>query len=217
MIVPSVGRCGSRELYERLVQHITSESEVLERYEGLAEESSGHVRFLLDLIAEDEARHHRLYDRWAPDGEGDGPGRGAERRCARSDPRARARAACTRAIEAAFARSREGRRPPAQGAGEELKDVRHTTIWPLLVELMEMDTRKHIKILEGRCPRARPAHCPRALSGGGRRWARTCPPPADGRHDRAGTRSRRRRGASSTDLRPAPFLTRLQPLGYDEG
>ena len=29
-----------------------------------------------------------------------------------------------------------------------LKDVRHTTVWPLLVELMQMDTRKHIKILE---------------------------------------------------------------------
>jgi rubrerythrin len=54
-----------QELYERLTEHIASESEVLERYEGLAEESSGHVRFLLALIAEDEARHHRLYEQWA--------------------------------------------------------------------------------------------------------------------------------------------------------
>ena len=29
-----------------------------------------------------------------------------------------------------------------------LKDVRETTIWPLLVELISDDTRKHIRILE---------------------------------------------------------------------
>ena len=29
-----------------------------------------------------------------------------------------------------------------------LKDVRRTTVWPLLAELMAIDTRKHIMILE---------------------------------------------------------------------
>ena len=29
-----------------------------------------------------------------------------------------------------------------------LKDVRRTTVWPLLLELMELDNQKHIRILE---------------------------------------------------------------------
>ena len=34
--------------YEFLMDHVKSESDVLARYEGLAEQSTGHVRFLLE-------------------------------------------------------------------------------------------------------------------------------------------------------------------------
>jgi rubrerythrin len=49
-----------REVYQLLVEHVTTEAEVLDGYDELIERSSDHVRFLLELIAEDEARHHAV-------------------------------------------------------------------------------------------------------------------------------------------------------------
>ena len=135
-----------QELYERLVQHIASESEVLARYEGMAEESSGHVRFLLDLIAEDEARHHRLYDQWARTVRDmvlvTEPGDAIPDLTPESDP-----GRLVAAVDDLLAVEKDDAHQ-LKGLEKSLKDVRHTTVWPLLVELMEMDTRKHIKILE---------------------------------------------------------------------
>ena len=37
---------------------------------------------------------------------------------------------------------------PLRGLAKQLKDVKDTTLWHLLVELMEADTAKHIRILE---------------------------------------------------------------------
>src|SRR5580765_2848654 len=53
------------ELYDTIVAHIRSETDVLDRYGDLAEGSEGHVKFLLELIGEDEGRHHRLFEQWA--------------------------------------------------------------------------------------------------------------------------------------------------------
>jgi rubrerythrin len=135
-----------QELYERLVQHIASESEVLARYEGLAEESSGHVRFLLDLIAEDEARHHRLYDEWARTVREmvlvTEPGDAVPDLTREPDPDR-----LVAAVDDLLAVEKDDAQQ-LKVLEKSLKDVRHTTVWPLLVELMEMDTRKHIKILE---------------------------------------------------------------------
>src|SRR5262245_10382101 len=54
-----------QDLYAALVEHIQAESDLLARYDGLAAEAPGHVRYLIELIAEDEARHHRIYEQWA--------------------------------------------------------------------------------------------------------------------------------------------------------
>ena len=59
-----------REVYQLLVEHVTTEAEVLRGYDDLIENSSDHVRFLLELIAEDEARHHAVYERWVKSFEG---------------------------------------------------------------------------------------------------------------------------------------------------
>jgi hypothetical protein len=134
------------QLYDLLVEHVRSESDVLARYEGLAEESSGHVRFLLELIAEDEARHHRLYERWAqtvkalamqPETEGGVPDLAHE-----PDP-ARLTAAVLDLLEVEKQDEHQ-----LKVLERMLKDVRRTTVWPLLVDLMMLDTKKHVLILE---------------------------------------------------------------------
>ena len=135
-----------QELYETLMHHVAAESEVLERYEGLAAESSGHVRFLLDLIAEDEAQHHRLYEQWARTIREvllvTEPG-GAVPDVTREPDPARLLAAIDDLLQVERSDAHE-----LKALERSLKDVRHTTIWPLLTELMALDTRKHIKILE---------------------------------------------------------------------
>jgi rubrerythrin len=135
-----------QELYNVLREHVRSESQVLDRYENLADTASGHVRFLIELIAEDEARHHTLYEQWAetikampfiaePD---DGvPDLKPER-----DP-----ARLLAAIDDLLAFEKQDA-DQLKKLDKKLKDVRETTIWPLLVELMALDTRKHIRILE---------------------------------------------------------------------
>jgi rubrerythrin len=136
-----------QELYEHLMAHIASESEVLGRYERLAEASSGHVRFLLDLIAEDEARHHRLYEQWAKTVREmvllSAPDDGAVPDLLPEPDTAH----LIDAVDDLLVVEKDDAHQ-LKALEKSLKDVRRTTVWPLLVELMEMDTRKHIRILE---------------------------------------------------------------------
>ena len=136
------------ELYGHLTSHEESERELLIAYQDAAASSgSAAFRYLTSLIVEDEVRHHRVFrelasalkteaefrpeqpavpylDRW-----GDEPRRIVE--------------LSERLLEKERADAHELRR-----LVKELKDFRDTTMWALLVELMEMDTAKHIAILD---------------------------------------------------------------------
>ena len=54
-----------QDVYQLLIDHVAKESQVVDQYDELLEGSTDHVRFLLELIVEDELRHHALYDQWA--------------------------------------------------------------------------------------------------------------------------------------------------------
>ena len=134
------------ELYDVLMDHVKDESDVLHRYETLAKESTGHVQFLLELIAEDEERHHRLFERWAETIKDVGllieaddvvPGLVRE-----PDPEGLV-AAVDDLLEV---EKRDAHQLKA--LDKMLKDVRRTTVWPLLVDIMALDTEKHVRILE---------------------------------------------------------------------
>jgi hypothetical protein len=119
-----------QELYDLLRDHVRSESQVLDRYSGLADGATGHV----------------LYEQWAEtvraspffaepeDGVPD----------LRTEPEP---ARLIAAIDDLLAFEKHDAQQLKQ-LDKKLKDVRETTIWPLLVELMALDTRKHIRILE---------------------------------------------------------------------
>ena len=135
-----------RELYIRLRDHIAEESDILARCQFLAETSTGHVQFLLEMIAEDEARHHRLLERWAetitdlaalsPPEEGLPP-------LVREQDPEELIAVVEDLLEVEHRDSDH-----LKELDKMLKDVRRTTVWPLLLELMELDNQKHIRILE---------------------------------------------------------------------
>jgi rubrerythrin len=132
-------------LYDHITDHVASESALLHRYEELAKQETGHVRFLLELIGEDEARHHRLYQQWVDTIKAlplAAPAGGLPDLVREQDPKA-LRAAVDELLTVEHDDTRHLRQ-----LRKELKDFRDTTIWSLLVELMESDTQKHIKILE---------------------------------------------------------------------
>lgn len=132
-------------LYRHLREHVSSEAELLASYRELAEAPStpDATRYLIRLIIEDEERHHRLFhemiaaigNQWepSPDAAPDLP----------SGPPSQALEEVTIRFLAA---EREDQKQ-LRALRREMRPFRNTTLWTLLVELMEHDTAKHVHLL----------------------------------------------------------------------
>jgi hypothetical protein len=136
-----------RDMYLLMVEHIAKESDVLGRYDELKTGATPHVRFLLELIAEDEARHHTVFEQWAETFKSFGalvspPDDGVPNLLPEADA-----ARLVETLEELLALEKDDARQ-LKDLEKRFKDFRHTTMWPLLTELMVLDTRKHIQILE---------------------------------------------------------------------
>ena len=135
----------TRALVSQLEQHGSDEGELLAVYEDMAESAADQgSRYLINLILDDERRHHRLLVEMA-------------NAMAWGDPSAspeRATPAISgsvdgdlllqtkklrRAEEADFRKLRRMRR--------RLRPFAKTTMWALLVDLMILDTKKHATML----------------------------------------------------------------------
>ncbi len=95
---------------------------------------------------EDEARHHRLFDEWRNALQSDAEFRAVEPQVphiTRSPEAERVEIAAREFLEVERADERE-----LHHLQKSLKDVKDTTIWNLLVDMMELDTRKHQLILQ---------------------------------------------------------------------
>jgi hypothetical protein len=133
-------------LLERLQAHIDGEAALLVAYEELGKECDAeYVRYLTGLIMDDEVRHHamltELLDTIRSSVERVPP----ERQLPHLRPPADGEA-----LVEAVTRLAEFEREDAHDFRQlqkELHDVRDTTIWSLVVELMQLDTEKHIRIL----------------------------------------------------------------------
>ncbi len=136
------------KLYEHLESHEDTERELLVEYEQAAGASeSPAFRYLVSLIVEDEIRHHRLFRELASALRTDAemrPEQPAIPRLDRWGPDPRHVVQLTeRLLEHEHADAKE-----LQRLSGELKDVKDTTMWLLLVKLMAMDTAKHTEILD---------------------------------------------------------------------
>ena len=122
--------------------HVREETGFLEAYEALAAASDDEtVRFLLELIVADERRHHDLFSSLADASVagGGGPTRPSitrEQADGLTEPTQR------------FLDAEREESGKLAALRKELKPLRTDTLWPLLVELMEIDTAKHVRILE---------------------------------------------------------------------
>ena len=134
------------DLYEHLTDHMQNELALVDRYAALAESAGGHVSYLLKLIMEDEARHHRLFDEWRNALQSNAEFREVEPQVphlSRSKEAETVREAAREFLEVERADDRDLHR-----LQKSLKTVKDTTIWSLLVDMMECDTKKHQLILE---------------------------------------------------------------------
>jgi rubrerythrin len=123
--------------------HVREELAFLQQYEDLA----GHVgdvgiEFLLRLILEDEHRHHTLFEEMT-----EAATQGGDTIPAPPTPAAATARALLEPTER-FLEAERDDQAQLRRLRKELKPARDDTLWPLLVELMEIDTEKHIKILE---------------------------------------------------------------------
>jgi rubrerythrin len=144
-----VGKQPSSEWWARITHafqvHVREEETFLESYRELVHEiGEPGMRFLVELILEDEERHHALMERMAHETRGDHdieptpepPHFTAEEAARLLEP-----------TERFYEAEREDREKLA-ALIRDLRPVRDDTLWSLLVELMEIDTQKHVKILD---------------------------------------------------------------------
>lgn len=124
--------------------HVRDEAFVLDAYAALAASTSdAGTRFLLELILADEQRHHEVFERLVAASEvGAGPGGipHAPEPPAHEIPELLAQTRRFLEFEREDATS-------LKALGRELRPAHGETLWRLLVELMELDTEKHLRIL----------------------------------------------------------------------
>jgi rubrerythrin len=134
-------------LLQRLLRHTEAEQELLDSYGELAESGPEHVRYLVGLILDDEARHHRVFQEMVNTLVGEIDFRDVEPRV----PYVFTRPAEREKLLEETKRFIELEKQDLKGLKalqRELRPVRDSMLFALLVRMMELDTRKHIAILE---------------------------------------------------------------------
>ena len=144
-----------QQLYDHVTEHGKSEGEILRSYEQLADHAdSAAFAYLARIILDDERRHHQLLDdlaqtiRTTAELSGEPTPIPALGRIA--GDRDQIVAETERFLEFEKEDNKDLER-----LAKELKDVRNTTVWELLLRIMQQDNEKHRRILEFIRDRAR--------------------------------------------------------------
>ncbi len=135
---------GDRHIVEWMTRHAKEEEALLERYEHVAREStSPATRYLVELIMEDERRHHRVLGQIAH-----AIAWGSFMNPDLAVPRMVDGAADKVLVEETkkLLASEKKDRTELRRLRRHLRSF-SGTIWPLLIDVMLLDTKKHIRIL----------------------------------------------------------------------
>lgn len=134
------------KVLDQLSTHVDSERGVLAEYAAAAEViDAPDVRYLMQLILDDERRHHRIFQEMARAVQAGMEGRDLHPQVPNLTGRPvpeEVRELTTRLL--AVERKDEDE---LKALRRELKRVANTTLWALLVDLMALDTEKHERIL----------------------------------------------------------------------
>ena len=135
------------QLLAHFADHVSGELGLLEAYMDLRDEGPEHVRYLVDLILNDEVRHHQMFEELVNRMRSDIDWRDYEPKV----PYLRRGAADGKSLVELTDRFLAFERQDLKALRElqkELRPVRDTTLFSILVDVMELDTKKHIAILE---------------------------------------------------------------------
>jgi rubrerythrin len=126
---------------------VEAERGLLEAYSAVAEQSSSKAfSYLVELLIDDEIRHHRLFTELAKSLKTQAELSGADPIIPHLDFVRTDRAGVLDATKQLIA-SEEQDAQELKRLQRELRDVKDSTLWSLLVDLMQRDTQKHIAIL----------------------------------------------------------------------
>lgn len=147
-LAPPIGASSwEREIFDHLTKHIVQERELLDEYAHAARKTkSKALAYLINLLVEDERRHHGLFKQLAQSLKSGAELRPESPEVPRMDFHKESRAEVLEVTERFLKREEDDLRE-LRHLYYELSDVNNTTLWGLLVELMERDTDKHIAIL----------------------------------------------------------------------
>lgn len=135
-------------MYLHFNQHVAEEQGLIDEYSALADSTDSEaLRYLVHLIVDDEIKHHRIFGELINAVRADVDVQTVEPQVPRlarwgSDPKS-----VLEATERFLRCEREDARQ-LKRLDKEMRDLRDTTLWSLLVKVMEADTAKHIQILE---------------------------------------------------------------------
>lgn len=134
------------KLYGHLTEHVSSEADLLASYRELADspDTPAAARYLIRMVVEDEERHHRLFHEMTT-ALGNGFGWSHDSQAVPElvhgqPPRA------LEEVTARFLAAERADKKQLRALRKELRPFRDTSLWDLLVELMEYDTAKHIRV-----------------------------------------------------------------------
>lgn len=154
-VTPDIKLAGAsaweNNLYDLLNSHVAEENELLGAYRKIVDDAgSTDVAFLVQLILEDEIRHHRLFADLAATLKAQveltpssviGAARVPDVPFERADS-----AALLAMTDELIALERDDQRT-LRTLRKELKPLADTTLWSVIVETIELDTKKHLVIL----------------------------------------------------------------------
>jgi hypothetical protein len=159
-VPPIGGSTWDTALFEHVAGHAQNEIGLLEEYTNAAEATdSKALSYLVGLLVEDEHRHHRLFAELAS----------ALKTSAEFSPEDppvprldfdRVDPTAIVAMTERLLRREQNDARELKRLQRDLRDVRDTTLWSLLVELMQRDTDKHIAILRFVRRHTKPARRP---------------------------------------------------------
>lgn len=137
-----------QEMYRYLTSHARIEGKLLEAYLHAAQDTESKAfAYIVNLLADDERRHHRFFNEIAQSLRADVEMRGEEPSIPRLDLR-RADRERVLALTRELLENEEHDAAELKRLRKEMHDFQDTTLWSLLVEVMQHDTAKHLAILK---------------------------------------------------------------------
>jgi rubrerythrin len=137
-----------RELHAHLTSHVERERGMLQEYKSAAETSpSKALRYLVNLLIEDEIRHHEILNELAESLENEAMLGGRDPIIPNMDFDQPANRDAVIDLTDQLLKKEQDDAQELRRLGHELRDVKDTSLWSLLIDLMQRDTEKHIAIL----------------------------------------------------------------------